>query len=126
MVDLDKKANSVKWRYVYQFTWLVGVIALVIYTYYSWPRHYNSAHPDEYYVQFFIYGIYYLGMAGARWRYYQYETVRMYLITLGASIFICVMTLNELGLLSLAFLSGCVWAYGISSAIVIFAQRKQG
>lgn len=123
-MDLDKKSDSPEWRAVFWITWLFGIVTLTIYTFHSWPLHYSSAHPDEYYAQFLIYGIFYLGMAGARWRYYQYNTLRMYLITLSASLFILDMTLRELKIVTPAFLSIGLGVYFIWTAIVVFAPRK--
>ena len=124
MIDLEYKTTSTVWKRAYEFIWCVGMIALFIYTYASWPGYHGNLPLDEYYVQFLIYGIFYLGMAGARWRYFQYKNIRMFCITLGGSLFICVMVLRELDVVGQLILDLSVWVYFISMVIVLFSSRK--
>lgn len=125
VMDLDYKTTSTIWGYAYEFTWYAGMIMLIIYTFLSWPHYYSDSRLDEYYVQFSIYGLFYLGMIGARWRYLQYKNLRMFCITLGGSLFICVMTLHKFDMVGQPILEMAVWVYALAMVFVLSFSIKR-
>lgn len=122
-MNLEHETTSTTWKYAYEFTWCVGMVVLFFYTYTTWPRPGSFSYVHEYYVQFLIFGLFYLGMVGARWRYYQYENLRMFCITVGGSLFICVLTLRALGFIDSQVLEMATLTYVLATIAILFTPK---
>ena len=99
MFDFNKENNSLKFRITFEMTWLVGLCAVFITGYIQYSNNNALVPIHEPYVDGLLNIMFIAGLFGARWRFFQKKNIRMFCITLGATVFLVSLCLFDLELI---------------------------
>ncbi len=122
-ISLNMQTSTSSWKLWFEINWTIALFTLFYYSYLSLMFQSDENNADEYIVQCVVCIIYFIGLYGARLRFYQYLNLRMFALTIGASFFLLALTLRAMNVISSSMLSIALFIYILFMIYVVFVDK---
>ena len=99
-MNLNKTIDSRKWKYLFEFIWIIGIFILIGYGIHYWPPNIKEADHFSYFAQILILLGWSAGYIGLRLRFYQLLNLKVFLMCLSSAVAIGFIFLSSIDYVS--------------------------